>query len=295
MKEVQPTNVATLQESPTSRRPLFFFTLLELYCLVPMSSLKKRLPRKIVEGLVDHFAYPLYVKRIENLDTTQYLIREGKKIVMLSNHLSWADPPVTTETLKRNGFTEMAEMATIIAGIKLHTDPVRNLLGAAYDVIPVWSPFTEPKNQEEKEIRLEMHREALIKAEQALETGHHLLIYPEATRSRTQQLAVGRPEITHYLARDLTKVENTFVLPIGIYGTEKILPVGALLPDVNSATVVFGEPIDVAKVVKMFEHSPREIRRQLIMDYFMYRIADCLPKKYRGVYSNREIYEKQAA
>lgn len=277
MKEVLPTTITTPHELHTSK-----------------PDQKKRILRTI-ERLVDHFAYPIYVKGIENLNTTQNLIMERKKIVMLSNHLSWADPPVTMVALKRNGFEEMAQMTTIIAGIKLQTDPVRNILGAAYDVIPVWSPFTEPKNQEEKEIRLEMHEKALIKVEQVLEAGHLLLTYPEATRSRTQELAVGRPEITHYLARKLAKVENTFVLPIGIYGTEKILPVGALLPDVNSATVVFGEPIEVAMVVKMFEYSPRKTRRQLIINYFMYRIAECLPEKYRGVYSEQEIYAKQAA
>lgn len=295
MKEIESTKVATLQEPQTSRQTLSFFTPLEKYCLTPMSSWQKRVPRITVENLVDYFAYPLYVKGIENLYVIQNLIMERKKIVMLSNHLSWADPPVTIVALKRNGFEEMAEMATIIAGIKLYKDPVRNFLGAAYDVIPVWSPFTEPKNQQEKEIRLEMHEKALVKAEHALEAGRLLLTYPEATRSKTQELAVGRPEITHYLGRKLTKVENTFVLPIGIYGTERVLSVGALLPDVNSATVVFGEPIEVAKVVEMFEHSPSKTRRQLIMDYFMYRIADCLPDKYRGVYSVPEIYAKQAA
>ncbi|MEK7534711.1 MAG: lysophospholipid acyltransferase family protein [Patescibacteria group bacterium] len=281
MKEVLPTTITTPDELYASKSAL----ILERYFGLTMPDWKKRLPRTIIERLVDYFAYPLYVKGIENLDATQNLIMERKKIVMLSNHLSWADPPVTMAALKRNGFEEMAEMTTIIAGIKLHTDPVRNLLGAAYDVIPIWSPFTEPKNQEEKEIRFEMHKKALIKTEQTLETGRPLLTYPEATRSRTQELVVGRPEITHYLARDLTKVENTFVVPTGIYGTEKILPVGALLPDVNSATVVFGEPIEVAMVVKMFKYSPRETRRQLIMNYFMYRIADCLPEKYHGVYA----------
>jgi len=244
---------------------------------------KERLPRTIVGGLIDIFAYPIYVEGTENLDTTKNLIMERKKIVMLSNHLSWADPPVTMAALKRNGFAEMAEMITTIAGVKLRTDIVRNFLGAAYDVIPIWSPFTEPKNQEEKEMRLQMYKDALRDAKQDLESGRILLAYPEATRSRTQKLAIGQPGITHYL----TLVKNTFVLSIGIYGTEKILPVGALLPDVNKASVAFGEPIEVADVVKMFEHiKNREEKRQMIVNYFMYRIADCLPQKYRGVYAN---------
>jgi len=288
MKELKSINVATLGEAPTSRRRISY-PLLERYCIAPVSRWKQRLPRIIVEGLTDVFAYPIYVYGIENLDTTQKLTMEGKKIVMFSNHLSWADPPVTMAALKRNGFAEMAEMITTIAGVKLHTDPVRNFLGAPYDVIPIWSPFTEPKNQEEKEIRLQMHKKALRKAEETLKIGRHLLAYPEATRSRTQKLTIGQPGITHYL----TLVENTFVLPIGIYGTEKILPVGTWLPNGNKASVTFGEPIEVASVEKMFEHiKNREERRRLIVDYFMYRIANCLPKNSQGVYER--VYEHAA-
>ncbi len=251
--------------------------------------LQKITASRTVEVLTDTFAYPIYIEGIENLDATQNLRMEGNKILIFSNHLSWADPLVTMEVIRRNGFEEMAEMTTIIAGVKLQTQIARKFLGQAYDLIPIWSPFTEPKNQEEKDMRFQMYKDALRDGKQKLESGRLVLTYPETTRSRTQQLTIGQPGMTHYL----NLVENTFVLPIGIYGTEKILPVGASLPDFHEANVIFGEPIEADEVVKMYKHiQNRQERKQLIMDYFMYRIAECLPESYHGVYAKE--YAKAA-
>ena len=286
MKELESTNVATLGETPTSRR-IISYPLLERYCIAPVSRWKERLPRIIVEGLTDIFAYPIYVKGIENLDATQELIREGKKIEIWSNHLSYVDPLVIMAGLKKAGHRGIAENTVPIEGLKLRMNPVRKFFASGFETIRVVPPSIEPKNEEENKMNIKSLKETMA----TLKRGINILIFPEATRSKTQQLEKGTSGVAHYLNPyhndEYVPPEDIFVLPIGVWGTEKILPVGAVLPDGNAANVSFGEPRPVSEALERSANiSNRETRRQILVDYFMLLIAYLLPEEYRGVYAN---------
>lgn len=281
------------------------FSPLDRYFTTAVPYWEKKLIRKTVETLTDSFAYPIYVHGIENLDITQMLIANGGKLVMVSNHLSYVDPTVLMAALKIAGYGEIAKNTIPIEGLKLRKNPIRKFLATSHETILVVPPsIIEDANDEEKRKYLLINMRAFINAKRTLQEGHHILGYPETTRSRTQQLINGWRQMAGYL----TLVENTFVLPIGISRTEKILPVGAKLPEGNWVDVSFASPIRVADIEDLYPHIPKdpniskeerkqleEKRQQMIVDYLMYRIADCLPEKYRGVYSDREIYAKQAA
>lgn len=257
------------------------FSLVEKYSVNPiLNQQKAKLSKSLTELLTKNFANPLNVEGIENVRQTQELNARGKKIITISNHLSYADFPVTMAALKINGFDAIAENTTAIEGLRLGKDPVRRFLVSGYKRIIIWPQSVEPKNEDEGKKRFRMNFNALKEAKSKIENGW-LQIYLEGSRSRTQALERAMPESLHFITL------ADFLLPIGIYGTEKILPVGAWLPDVNKASVAFGEPIDVAKEVEKFKDiKNREERRQMIVNYFMSCIADCLPPKYRGVYAN---------
>lgn len=82
-------------------------------------------------------------------------------------------------------------------------------------------------------------REALRTAQQLLDQGERVLVFPEGTRQSGNQV----PEIfdgTAYLASRT----GAQVVPVGISGTEAAMPPGAKLPRRSKVTIVVGEPID---------------------------------------------------
>jgi 1-acyl-sn-glycerol-3-phosphate acyltransferase len=257
------------------------FSLVEKYSVNPILDRQKaKLSKSLTERLTKHFANPLNVEGIENVRQTQELNARGKKIITISNHLSYADFPVTMAALKENGLDAIAENTIPIEGLRLGKDPMRRFLANGYKRIIIWPRSLEPKNEEERKKQFRMNFNGLKEARSKIENGYPL-IYPEGSRSRTQALERGIPESLHFITL------ADFVLPIGICGTEKILPVGAKLPKKHQATVTFGLPISVNEAKRQYEHiADKESRRQMIVDYLMYRIADCLPPKYRGVYAN---------
>jgi 1-acyl-sn-glycerol-3-phosphate acyltransferase len=90
---------------------------------------------------------------------------------------------------------------------------------------------------------IEVEREAIdrtaLRASQgALEAGEPLAIFPEGTR-RTGPLVEGLYDGVAYLAMKV----GVPILPVGIGGTEQILPSGKVVPRLHKVAVVVGEPI----------------------------------------------------
>lgn len=85
-------------------------------------------------------------------------------------------------------------------------------------------------------------------AQAALDTGKTLLeddnafaLYPEGTRSLDGRLYRGRTGVAW-----LALTTGAKVVPVGLIGTDELLPVGAKRPRRVRVTVSFGEPIDVS-------------------------------------------------
>lgn len=84
---------------------------------------------------------------------------------------------------------------------------------------------------------------ALDAALPVLREGQVLGIFPEGTRSPDGRLYRGRPGVAK-LALDA----GATVVPVGLFGTEKVQPLGARLPRLGrSVEVRFGEPLDLSK------------------------------------------------
>lgn len=242
----------------------------------------KQPQRAMVEFLAFWFAPEITVRGVENLKETRQLITEDKKIIFIANHLSHADYTIFHQSLKRNGFGEIAERTIPFSGLRVENNPATKLLTPAYNRTLIWSSTVAPQNEEEGQRKLVMDRETLKYTKWNLMNGYHSLIFAEGTRSKTATLAKGEHGVVHFF----NLVDNTFVVPVGISGTEKILPPGSLIPDRGYPTVTFGKPIDVRVLNQRFSHITNKSERQkATIDFVMFETAQCVPKQYQGVYA----------
>lgn len=84
--------------------------------------------------------------------------------------------------------------------------------------------------------------DALERQRQILESGAAVALHPEGTRSRDGRLYKGRTGVA-FLALET----GAPVVPIGLIGTDKVMPVGAKMPSFTERVVVkFGEPLDLS-------------------------------------------------
>lgn len=84
--------------------------------------------------------------------------------------------------------------------------------------------------------------EALDQQKQLLEAGEAIALYPEGTRSLDGRLYKGRTGVAF-----LALQTGAPVVPVGLVGTDAVMPVGAKMPRLRPrATITFGKPIDVS-------------------------------------------------
>ncbi len=84
--------------------------------------------------------------------------------------------------------------------------------------------------------------DALEQQRQLLEADKAVALYPEGTRSLDGRLYKGRTGVAF-----LALQTGAPVVPVGLIGTDKVMPVGAKMPSLtHRVTVKFGEPLDLA-------------------------------------------------
>jgi 1-acyl-sn-glycerol-3-phosphate acyltransferase len=113
-----------------------------------------------------------------------------------------------------------------------------------------------------------------------LMAGKAIGIHPEGTRSLDGRLHRG-----HTGVAQLALMTGAPVVPLGLIGTENVLPVGAKLPKVGAKfTMRFGEPLDFARYEGLAD-SPA-IRRS-VTDEIMYAILELSDQVYVDAYHKR--------
>lgn len=242
----------------------------------------KPLQRLAVELLARFFATEIKLYGTENLKKVQQLIHSGNRIIFVANHLSHADFTVFHQSLKRNSFSEIGDKTIPLSGLRIETTPVAKLFTPAYPRIIIWPPTEEPKNSEERARKYTMDKQMLYDSRKRLEYGSHLFIFPEGTRSKTGSLGYGNPGVTSFF----NLVDNTFVVPVGISGTDKILPPKEFMPVSGHCNVSVGEPINASDLKEKFQSASKAENRLNMITFVMKEIARCLPPTYQGVYSN---------
>jgi len=121
-------------------------------------------------------------------------------------------------------------------------------------------------------------RELLKQAEQTLNKGSVIGIFPEGKRSHQGKLQAGKPGLALLASR-----MHIPILPVGISGTDKIHGISWLWKRPHIVINIgkpFYLPQPVGRVTKL--------QRKELTDLMMKEIAALLPPEYQGVYAKRE-------
>lgn len=229
-------------------------TIVKILELFPESVLIKFGQMK-VQSYIRKYAN-ITLKGIENLDEVK------KPRIFISNHLSNADGLVLDKVLKEKSDPYF------VAGAKLSDDLVTRIGTKVVKNIPI-----KPNSAD---------KDAITKIVKALRGGEDVLIFPEGTRSRTGAMIEGKKGILLF-----AKMSKAEIIPIGISGTEKLLPIskngdmGGEKWNKANVTVNIGKKVDLPSKEKDEGKHEYEDR---CMNVLMKSIATLLPENYRGVY-----------
>jgi 1-acyl-sn-glycerol-3-phosphate acyltransferase len=233
------------------------------------------LARRIHHALASRVLQPEPVVR-----GTQHLVElRGAPLVIFANHLSYSDANVVEVILRNAGAGCLADRLTAIAGPKVYSNVTRRFSSLCFGTIKV--PQSSERSTEEAVMNprdiARAARRAIQIAQERLSLGEALLIFAEGSRSRTAQMQQFLSGTARYL-----ELPDTWVLPIGIAGTEKLFPIdGAALHPVP-ITMNIGQPMLAADLRRQSRKD-----RRMMMNCVGYAVADLLPPSYRGVYAER--------
>jgi 1-acyl-sn-glycerol-3-phosphate acyltransferase len=232
------------------------------------------LARRIHHALARHVLRPdPLVQGVHHLAAIR-----NRRLVIFANHLSYSDANVIEVLLRNAGAVCLADRLTAIAGPKVYSNVTRRFSSLCFGTVKV--PQSSERSSEEAVMNprdvARAARRAIEIAHERVSLGEALLIFGEGSRSRTAQMQAFLPGTSRYL-----EVPGTWVLPIGITGTEKLFPIdGAGLHSVP-ITMTIGQPTPASAFQ---ERHPRD--RRMKMDSIGHAVADLLPEEYRGVYAN---------
>ena len=187
-------------------------------------------------------------------------------LLVCANHASTVDPPLVPAFLPRGDSWSMAKSEYFVRRSFMRW------LVTTYHAFPV--------------VRHSADRRALKRAAQILEAGQALIVYPEGTRVESGGLRRAEPG-----AGFLAKVSRATVQPVGLVGTRDCFPKGALWPRRVRVAVRFGGPLRIR------ERRPdgRRVENQEAADAIMLAIAELLPERVRGDYSDLDALRERLA
>jgi len=173
-------------------------------------------------------------------------------VILVSNHLSLADPPLLGSTLGRK----------VIFMTKKELFRLRAIgyLVSGLGGFPVH--------------RGRLDRQALIKAQQFLKQGEALVVFPEGMRSRSRKLQPAFSGMTLIALRS-----GVPIVPVGITGTEELEGIAWIIKRLK-IRVNIGQPFYLPPV------NGKLTKDELtaLTDFIMWRVAELLPLEYQGHY-----------
>ncbi|MDF2557670.1 MAG: phospholipid/glycerol acyltransferase [Bacillales bacterium] len=199
----------------------------------------------------------LHIKGLENLNSDF-----KRPYLFVCNHLSNSDGLVLNKVLEK-------ENVIFIAGKKLESNSLTNLGFKIVRSIPIL-----PNSPD---------KDAIKKVINAVKEGNSILIFPEGTRSRTAKMSEGKKGILLF-----AKLTNAPIVPIGIWGTEKFMPINQ---DMSKEAFTDADiNINIGKVFNLPKKSDDETKGNWeanSLNHIMTSIAELLPKEYRGFYEEK--------
>ena len=195
-----------------------------------------------------------------DIEGMAHIPRAGPVLVVL-NHISFVDPFLLYVTLPRPLIG--------LGKAELWDHLITRIIARAWGTIPLH--------------RGEMDLNAMRSAVQVLRDGGMLGIAPEGTRSHHGRTQQARPGV----ALVATKVPGAVLVPVAVYGQERLLPNLKHMRR-TSVNMVIGEPFCLRPIAERITHEVR----QAISDEIMLRVAVLLPPAYQGVYAGRSVEDR---
>jgi len=211
------------------------------------------------------------------LSASESLERARKgPVFFVANHLSYVDANILDALFVSAGFQDVADRLTVLVGPKVFQTPTRRLASLCFGTIKI--PQSQSIASEEAVMP---RREVARLAEQTLRSvaerhaaGEHVHIFIEGTRSRTGALQRVLAASARYF-----ETEGATIIPIGLWGTERLVPLDRMQVTPAQANARAGRPIAAAEL-----SARAGGKRPVIADALGFLIADLLPPSYRGVY-----------
>ena len=227
-----------------------------------MAKIINILPNKFVT-YISKKVVDKYLRKYANIDIegSENLKEIKTPTIFICNHLSNSDGLVLDKALKEID-------PTFVAGVKLLNNAVTSI-----GVNVIKTTNIKPNAAD---------KEGLKKIIKLVKQGESVLIFPEGTRSRVGSLIEAKKGIL--LIATMTAAP---IVPIGLYGTEKLLPISKQ-GDMSAETFNYAD-VHI-NIGKQFEF-PKRVKEQdkkeyedFVTKYIMKKIAELLPENYRGVY-----------
>ena len=236
-------------------------------------------PRDPLAQRIHHLLADRYLGHASELRGTQHLTPvAGAPVVVVANHLSYADANVIEVLLQRSGGAPLANRLTALAGPKVFTSRARRFSSLCFGTVKV-PQSSEVASGEAVLNAREVARAARLSidvARERLRQGDALLLFGEGTRSRRREMQSMLAGVARYF-----DVEGTWVLPAGLIGSEAMFPLEGSTLRPARVVLQLGRPILASALVARASGD-----RRLIMDAIGLAVAEALPPEYRGVYRN---------
>jgi len=177
----------------------------------------------------------------EHLDAA-ITMAAGRRLMLVGNHLSYADTTVLTMLLTAAGRHEFRCTISAVAGPKVYSEPLRRLAASAIGTIQVAqsaSVATDGPAMSPRDV-VRIAKKCLAEAAEMMDRGFTVLVYPEGTRSRSGRLGPFIRATNRWLT-----LPGVVVLPVAVTGTEKLYRKDDDFMHPSECHVRFGPPMDV--------------------------------------------------
>ncbi len=201
-----------------------------------------------------------------------------KRVVLVANHLSYADANMIDVLLERSGAGAIAARLTAIAGPKVFSDRLRRFSSLCFGTIRTPQSASLSSDEAVMSVRetARAARRSIDVAHERLARGDALLVFAEGRRSRSASMQPMLVAAARYM-----ETPGTWIVPVGVAGTDVLYPIDAGTLHPVRIVVRVGVPIDAEE---LFQRARGD--RRVVVDAVGLAIARLLPDRYKGVYGD---------
>jgi 1-acyl-sn-glycerol-3-phosphate acyltransferase len=220
------------------------------------------------------------IKGDKNLKDALKALKNGeyKRLVILSNHLSYSDANVIA-AMFADYFKEadLDNMLSVVAGPKVFTHPLRKFSSMHFNPILIAQSQSVATGEATLPLRV-IARAAVKVVKDIKEHVKIFLVFPEGKRSRDGALTRFLPGVYR-----LIDTGDVRVLPVSVLGGDKFLPISCAKLSYTDIKINIGMMEDIKSIREKYENAPNF--RQDAMDYLGGKVAALHPEDKRGYYS----------